>query len=283
MLFKIIRIFLLLFVPMGIWVVYSWDDASFLNLPKIDKVELLKLTYMPPQETVQKTITIKKIVKNIHVDINTSSTRSIQENNETCKVDFNTSMIHKTYVVKKTDVDTNENNNTDKNDSSTAIAMNERVFIIGDSMGEGLAYGMENIKNSFHLKVKSIAKCSTTTYFWLADQELESKIEAFKPTLILVALGTNEWNGVSNGTKLRIMKIHNRLAKLDINTVWVTPPVPKSTQFYNMVHETYGDSIYDSRFIDLPRGPDKIHPTLKGYITWSKKILYTLKNTGVLE
>jgi lysophospholipase L1-like esterase len=97
-----------------------------------------------------------------------------------------------------------------------------------------------------------------------------------------VILGTNEWNGVNNGTKLRIMQLHDRLEKLDVSSIWITPPVPNSDQFYEMVRDVYGDNAYDFRNIDLPRGPDNIHPTIKGYIVWSKAILLNLRNNGVL-
>jgi hypothetical protein len=256
MLFAITRIFLLLFVPIGVWVIYSLYDESLYDLPKIDKVELLKLTYLEKTSTTKNRsiVSVSQMVLN---ETNKTVDEFRQENNLSSTSDLNASNLA---------LDLN----------------NEKIFILGDSMGEGIAYGMQSIKKSYHLDVQSIAKCSTTTLYWMKNHELEAKIQTYKPKIVLVILGTNEWNGVNNGTKLRIMQLHDRLEKLDVSSIWITPPVPNSDQFYEMVRDVYGDNAYDFRNIDLPRGPDNIHPTIKGYIVWSKAILLNLRNNGVL-
>jgi len=152
----------------------------------------------------------------------------------------------------------------------------ERFFVMGDSMGEGITLGLGQMKKKYPIDFMSIAKHSTTTHYWLNYSGLEGKILAYKPTMILIVLGTNEYNGVGSSTKLRILKLHNRLEKLGIKTVWITPPVAKSTQFYEMVHDVYGEMVYDSRLLDVPRGRDHIHPTMQGYVRWTSDILSSL-------
>jgi hypothetical protein len=251
----IFRIFFLLFLPISFWIIYSWSLQTFqiasVELPKMDKIELLRLSptsskstfELPPQpKPIKKVLSVSAVL-----DKNISNTKP-------------KTPITKKYKTKVTPI----------------IAGNMRLFILGDSMGEGVTLGLGEMKKKYPIDFMSIAKCSTTTHYWLGYSGLEEKILAYKPTIILIVLGTNEWNGVGSSTKLRILKIHNRLEKLGIKTLWITPPVAKSTQFYEMVHDVYGERVYDSRFLDVPRGRDHIHPTMQGYIRWTSDILASL-------
>ncbi len=151
-----------------------------------------------------------------------------------------------------------------------------RIFILGDSMGQGVAYGLSQLKIK-NIRFKSIAKSSTTTHYWVEYDGLEEKILAFEPTVILIILGSNECVYTDAKTKIRILKLYQRLSKLNIKMVWVTPPMKKSIKFCGIVREYYGDNVYDSRTLNVPRGADKIHPTGSGYITWTKDILKSIE------
>jgi hypothetical protein len=223
------------------------------DFPKIDKIELLRLSHPTPVQTV------KAVQKIVIVEKNVSDT--------------NLSLPKRCVAIKKKAKKLAIASNSNINMS------NERLFVIGDSMGEGITLGLGTMKKKYPIEYMSIAKCSTTTHYWLNYSGLEGKILAYKPTVILIVLGTNEWNGVGSATKLRILKLHNRIEKLGIKTLWVTPPVAKSTPFYEMVHDVYGEMVYDSRFLDVPRGHDHIHPTMQGYIRWTCDILSSLKKT----
>jgi hypothetical protein len=164
------------------------------------------------------------------------------------------------------------NTDTDSNQTSNKI----KIFLIGDSMGEGVAYGLSHIKRKYPIEFQSIAKSSTTTYYWNSYTALDKKILDYNPNVVMIILGTNEWNGVNSSTKLRIMKLHKQLEDLGVQVVWVTPPVKKASKFFDIVHDIYGVFTYDSRNLNVPRGPDHVHPTPKGYIVWSRQILASL-------
>ena len=285
MYYAILRIFLLLFLPISVWLVYSWSFQIFqiatVELPKFDKVELLHLSLQASTPSVVKPIVIsKKIVieetiipKIIDTNISTSNEANVTKNKskEAGEADIRIVLIQNIPdpVSAPITADT-EDNSTEKNDTKSQKV---RIFLLGDSMGQGVAYGLGQIKRHYPIAFISIAKCSTTTHYWLAYSKLEEKISTYKPTVIWIVLGTNEWNGVGSSTKLRILKLHNRIDKLGIKTVWITPPVSKANKFCGMVHDVYGDMMYDSRFLTLPRGHDHIHPTPNGYVTWTKEIL----------
>lgn len=297
--YTIFRIVLLLFLPISTWIFYSWSYETYkianVELPKIDKIELLHLSIPLPSVVpivaksalpLQKKAPIIAVIEN-KPDTNTSiSNETKNTNNKPIVIEDTEVLTKNTIKVISEDEPTKETEEItqanpipfDENSSNTSEIKSgkERIFVLGDSMGQGVAYGLAQVKQRYPIDFNSIAKCSTTTHYWLAYSKLEEKIIAYKPTVIWVILGANEWNGVNTSTKVRILKIHKRLEKLGIKTYWITPPVTKATAFYGIVHDVYGNMTYDSRFLTLPRGPDHIHPTLKGYVTWTKEILSTL-------
>lgn len=284
----IFKIFLLLFLPIFFWALYSFLPVTYtlciFELPKMEKIELLSYSLNVKNESISNLKTICNPVPSYNSDINESASDK-----------NNTNMIKMSVVIANENLESNvssksnQNNETaisnsmqsqqkicvdldntlESNNSSKVI----KILVIGDSMGEGIAYGLSRLKNKYPIKFKSLAKSSTTTFYWNSELLQNKNIELFSPDIVLIALGTNEWNGVGSATKLRIMKIYNKLQAMGLKSIWITPPVTKSTKFYEMVHEVYGELTYDSRMLNVPRGPDKIHPTLNGYISWTNDIL----------
>lgn len=297
--YTVLRIVLLLFLPISAWILYSWSFETLkigsVELPKIDKIELLHLSMptpseapiiakpvLPPQKKIPEIAVVEKnadINDSINNEANNANNKTLAiedaeviSQNKTKAIDEAEAISETEVIAQATPITCDENSS-----NSPEIKSNkERIFVLGDSMGQGVAYGLAQVKQRYPINFNSIAKCSTTTYYWLAYSKLEEKITAYKPTVIWVILGANEWNGVNSSTKVRILKIHKRLEKLGIKTYWITPPVSNATAFYGMIHDVYGNMTYDSRFLSLPRGPDHIHPTLQGYVTWTKEILSTL-------
>ena len=268
-----LRIFLLLFVPVSFWITYSFLPETYslleFELPKMEKIELISYSLQQPTKE-------KEMVSPIYVAKNEIVTESIEKNSSTT-----------THAQKKQDTLLKENatfeestsnsiqldfNTSDINKTSNFY----KILVLGDSMGEGIAYGLNKLKHKYPIKIKSLAKSSTTTYYWNAYPSLEKDINNYAPDVVMIVLGTNEWKVVGSKTKLNIMKIHSKIQKLGIKSIWITPPVSKSTKFYETVYDVYGDFTYDSRTLDVPRGSDCIHPILSGYMIWSKQILASI-------
>lgn len=272
-----LKIFTLLFFPIFLWSLYSFFPNTYCvfnyELPKIEKVE-----------------TISFLLEENHCD--TKQLPNLSNIRVETKETNNTVQIKSTSISKQPmqcSLDTNESNTTLQKEQQLAIQFDNldtnssskiKIFIIGDSMGEGLAYGLNSLKKQYPIQIKSLAKSSTTTHYWCSAHSIQTTIENYKPNLVLIALGTNEWNGVGSATKMRIHKIYNKFQAIGIQSVWITPPVKKATQFNSMVLDVYGDSAYDSSDLNVPRGSDKVHPTLKGYTTWAKDILSSI-NIGM--
>lgn len=262
-----IRIFFLLFVPIFFWASYSFYPHTYLfsnyELPKMEKIELLGYSLNHQKQSLT-----------IVANNNKNNDLSFQnQQQETIQVTSVVSSVQPEEEIKKQKIAIDLEENFSEDNSSKLL----KVLVIGDSMGEGIAYGLGQLKKRYPIRYKSFAKASTTTFYWNSELLKNKEIENFAPDIVLIALGTNEWNGVGSGTKLRILKIYNKLESMGLRSVWVTPPVCDATKFYEMVYEVYGQHTYDSRMLTLPRGPDKIHPTMKGYITWADDILQAVQ------
>lgn len=270
-----VRVFILLFLPMALWVLYSWSLEPFSygswELKKIDKIELIRLLN---EESVKPVVVCEynetKVSElNTTQELVTDVNQTLNEKNNS-KVDLTS---QKNLLV-ESNVSLNEANVSCKTLSSNEGK--ERIFVFGDSMGEGIAMGLSRLKKEFNFTYRSIAKCSTTTQYWLNYALLEEQISAYKPTVIFIVLGTNEWNNVTSATMVRMIKLRKRLEPLGIEIRWITPPVADSKKFYDVVHDVFGESVYDSRLIQIPRGEDHVHSTPHGYEIWSRHILMSL-------
>jgi hypothetical protein len=269
-----LKIFTLLFFPIFLWGLYSFLPNTYCvfsyEFPKIEKIETISFLLEENHRNTKQLQNLSSVVTEVQ-DVNKSIQIESNTSLEQLKItteESNTTLQKEQHIV----IDCN---NSDANSSSIL-----KILVIGDSMGEGLAYGLNSLKKQYPIQIKSLAKSSTTTHYWCSTHNFQTTIEKYKPNLILIALGTNEWNGVGSATKMRIHKIHNKFQEIGIQSVWITPPVKKATQFNTMVLDVYGDSAYDSSDLNVPRGSDKVHPTLKGYTTWAKDILSSI-NIGM--
>ncbi len=274
---SLIRIFFLLFLPIFFWAGYSFypNNLQLLSyeLPKMEKVELLSysVTHQKQSHKSEQIVCKKEIIVQ-------NKNQAVGEN----EIEKTKGAIQVTSLVSNIQIEPNE-----AKKQKIAIDLEDmllenntsqlKVLVLGDSMGEGIAYGLSQLKKRYPIRYKSFAKASTTTFYWNSELLKNKEIENFAPDIVLIALGTNEWNGVGSATKLRILKIYNKLESMGLKSVWVTPPVCDANKFYEMVYDVYGNHTYDSRMINLPRGPDKIHPTMKGYITWADDILQAVQ------
>ena len=260
---------------MALWVLYSWCDATLSygvwELKKIDKIELVKLlseeqscgecevndTVEPiSQLENQNMITDERVVP---IELNDTLERKSETNitihDENISIDDHNSTVKKLPLHSDT---------------------KDRIFVFGDSMGEGIAIGLSRLKKEFNFTYRSIAKCSTTTQYWLNYPSLEKEIQGYKPTVVFIVLGTNEWNNVTSATMVRMIKLRKRLEPLGVEIRWITPPVATAQKFFEVTRDVFGEDVYDSRFVQIPRGEDHVHSTPHGYEMWSRHILSSL-------
>ena len=150
----------------------------------------------------------------------------------------------------------------------------QSILLIGDSMLEGLSprfyeYALHN-GHDFNAVVWY---SSTTKYFGECDT-LRYFIEKYKPTYILLSLGSNEL--FMPGIKKNRQKFVEHILK-QIDTIpylWIGPPNWKEdTGINDMIIENAGyDRYYPSKRLTYNRAKDGAHPTRESSSKWADSV-----------
>ena len=189
----------------------------------------------------------------------------------------------------------NKNENTKLNQDSTIKSIrvknniNERnipidttaqiILLCGDSMADGLFNPFRDYANyNGHLLSFSNWGSSTTTA-WVFTNKMKKMIEKYKPTYIILELGSNELSTTMLDELERNVK--SILKQADgIKFIWVGPHNWKDDNGLNdILEKTLGKGKYfSSKDLVIERGQDGIHPTVRGYEQWAVKIAEWIEN-----
>ena len=173
-----------------------------------------------------------------------------------------------------------------------------RVLLIGDSLAVGMAPHFSALSKEAGIDLKTLATVGTRIDQWATNSELKKLLETFQPELVLISLGTND--EFMRGTDV-VAKQQVQLEKLVAlltqwprsrdygmgpdHIVWIGPPAlpsPPSPGMVAMIQEGAGNALtpryyyFHSERLQLPRGPDQIHPTVRGYAGWAGAIWHWL-------
>lgn len=154
-----------------------------------------------------------------------------------------------------------------------------RLLLIGDSLAEGLGPPLRAMAGEANVQFSKLARGGTRIEQWAGSQKLVERIETFKPTMILVSLGTNDEYLTGTDVAARqaphLEQLLTRLRAGGAEVVWIGPPrLPVATKgVVALLRRTIPKSHYfPSERLTIPRGPDALHPTLKGYVGWAGAI-----------
>ena len=148
------------------------------------------------------------------------------------------------------------------------------VFIFGDSMTILIANRLAAYGEKNGYKVVSVTWDGSSTVSWSACDTIDNIIARYHPDFIMVSLGSNEL--FLKNFDLRKPNVEKIIKKFKgIPFVWISPPNWKEDVGFNaMMRKTLPPgTFYNSNNLDLPRGPDHIHPTPKGGVTWTDSIM----------
>lgn len=167
------------------------------------------------------------------------------------------------------------------------LAASSRVLLVGDSLAVGLSAPIGALARDSKVPFEAIGQVGSTIQQWggvaTLNAALRGKLVAFKPTLVLVSLGTNdEYLSADAAAKEKpalealVALIQQSGAELG----WIGPPtLPRPTNgTVAMIQSVVRESAYfhSERFV-IPRAGDQLHPTVKGYAGWAGSIWAWLK------
>lgn len=159
---------------------------------------------------------------------------------------------------------------------SVSVRPGDRIVGFGDSLMVGLVAPLKDVAKRGGCDFAGLAETSTTMAQWLSEprrSQLQMLLDTFKPTVVLVSLGTNDSKGGTDTAKLnaQIVLIRDWIASTGAKLVWVLPPKLTFPERVSAGVAAAGIDAFPSSNLPLPQ-PDGIHTTGRGYAGWAEHI-----------
>lgn len=151
-----------------------------------------------------------------------------------------------------------------------------RVLVVGDEHGAGLAAPLRAMAKDQKVQFDAITMPGSTIDQWARSEKLRERLSKFRPTMVLVSLGVNDDRLPGAEHVSRQAQALEQLLKLlngsGAEVVWVGPPKTpwNSRGLVEMLRRTIARTHYfRSETLAIPRGPDGMTPTARGYAGWA--------------
>jgi lysophospholipase L1-like esterase len=160
-----------------------------------------------------------------------------------------------------------------------SIAASDRVLVVGDSLAVGMRPGFLELGAGERIPTAVDARGGTVTRQWLSRGWLAAALEAHRPTLVLVSLGTNDTSGQITADELA--RVAGELAAAcrarGARVVWLLPPpMPWKTDAIAQGLRQAGVTALEAP-TGLQRAPDRVHMTPDGYRAWARDVWARLR------
>lgn len=159
----------------------------------------------------------------------------------------------------------------------------QRILLTGDSMVEGLMFAFKQYAEENGHELFPAIWYSSSTLVWGKSQQLKKLIEHFKPTIIFMALGSNELF-IRNIKEDRAVFVDSILAQAgNIKFIWIGPPNWKAdTGINDLLREKLGEKrFFLSKDLKLARASDGAHPTRQAAAQWADTLLSWTKSQSL--
>lgn len=148
----------------------------------------------------------------------------------------------------------------------------DRLLLIGDSLAVGLGPGMSRTAKAAGIPFDYTAVSGSRIGQWANSSQLKLELTTFKPTVVLVCLGTNDVYA-NDYPEAAVRKLLTVIG--DRKVYWIgMPSLPKdiSSVMSAIFQRVSGLDYFHSEQLDIPRQPDGVHPTGEGYSVWNRAI-----------
>lgn len=153
-----------------------------------------------------------------------------------------------------------------------------RLLVIGDSMAQGMLPHFRVFASEMRIPFMGGGIPGTRVDQWDNSEWLKAKLVEFKPTHVLVVLETND--AVSQldpeVVKTSAIRLVTRIESAGAHAIWIgAPELPPSLKVNIQTLEAIRSAApyyFDSTECSIPRAPDNLHPSVKGYTGWAGAI-----------
>lgn len=159
------------------------------------------------------------------------------------------------------------------------IASGGRVYLVGDSLAQGLLPPLRQEAADADVELRGRGVRSTRIRDWThgeLQQALQADLQGFDPDLVLVSLGTNDFTASPEAVADSVAELLEELSAHRI--VWVLPPTyvdkagnDRLATVRDIIRQKVANA-FPSDELEIPRAPDGLHPTAKGYSGWAAAI-----------
>lgn len=154
------------------------------------------------------------------------------------------------------------------------------VLVFGDSMTHHLAMSIAKYGTKNNYKVTGVTWESSSIPGWSNSGKIEKYLKEVKPDFVIISLGSNEME--LKHFERRLPDVEKIVAKLDsLPFVWVGPPLWKEDKgVYKMLEKGLPKGVlFKVENLDIPRGPDHVHPTKRGADIWADTLMRWIKQS----
>lgn len=166
--------------------------------------------------------------------------------------------------------------------TSDTSGTSERILLVGDSMIEWVRFRLASWCKEAGYTLHTVIWPSSGLVWWGSCDTLRAFIERYKPTYLLISLGSNE---------LFVPAIEKRRPKLnrilsqagDIPVVWIGPPAWKKDEgIIDFLRQSLGPGRYiSSERLTMERYADGAHPTRSEAYRWADTIVAYLRDSAL--
>jgi len=148
-----------------------------------------------------------------------------------------------------------------------------RMLLLGDSLAVGLKAPMGQLANDFGVSFRARGVVGSRIADWAKSTSVDEEM-AFGPTIVMLSIGTNDMKMLSPVSEKKDLGILlSKLGSGGADVVIIGPPkMPFPDNGVRQMLASSGATVFPSDALIIPRGPDKIHPTAKGYSGWAGAI-----------
>jgi len=157
-----------------------------------------------------------------------------------------------------------------------SLPRGSRLLLIGDSFAQGLKGPLAGLAQSTGAAFEGHSEVSSRIDQWAADPNLVGYLSSFRPTLVLIVLGTNDEAGLPEYAAAIAPKIATLLQKIRASgaqALWVGPPsLPFARKGVSDQVKKTGVRYFPSEILSIARQKDDLHATGDGYAAWANAI-----------
>lgn len=165
-----------------------------------------------------------------------------------------------------------------------------KALLVGDSLAAGLAVPLRDRFRASGGDLASRSANGSTIDHWSQGSALSEALTQTQPATTLVSLGTNDLAAKPADHKRPIIEaITARIRAAGSAVVWILPPrmpLPDRGGLRALLAlelARLAVPAFDSESLDLPRGPDGIHPTPAGFAQWAAHIAQWMTTTPAVQ